>query len=93
MGPPRERGGTKAKEEARLREEALQWGHRANAVERFAAGTLVAGDVMLQWGHRANAVERLGDDWADVDGAVASMGPPRERGGTVALVREQKLTR
>ncbi len=61
MGPPRERGGTlyRARELAALN--PLQWGHRANAVERVVDEAKAAGmSTCLQWGHRANAVERMG---------------------------------
>ncbi len=36
MGPPRERGGTKLELGRQLMALMLQWGHRANAVERFS---------------------------------------------------------
>ncbi len=39
----------------------------------------------LQWGHRANAVERLLRDLILGDLALPSMGPPRERGGTLRI--------
>ncbi len=62
----------------------LQWGHRANAVERRPSRSAGAGRRRLQWGHRANAVERLPPLAVRSAGLEASMGPPRERGGTSA---------
>ncbi len=83
MGPPRERGGTEqAPHRDALNPEMLQWGHRANAVERFSRSWIASTRSLLQWGHRANAVERLTSPSSVGAPSPASMGPPRERGGT-----------
>ena len=37
----------------------LQWGHRANAVERSHGLWVESVKITLQWGHRANVVETV----------------------------------
>src|SRR5450432_895594 len=61
MGPLRERGGDAAGDRIRSRSRnRLQWGHRANAVERGVSTTPShSQNAVLQWGHRANAVESI----------------------------------
>ena len=60
----------------------LQWGRRVNAAEvrhMLPAGTKV---YHLQWGRRVNAAEVRPRLIEGRGGQPASMGPPRERGGS-----------
>src|SRR5690349_12385740 len=58
----------------------LQWGHCANAVERWPRSFTRCATSTLQWGHCANAVERTLNELVRFC-SLASMGPLRERSG------------
>src|SRR5690606_17231702 len=60
----------------------LQWGRCANAAESLQWKSALIAMIKLQWGRCANAAESR-DGTADrgLHGALASMGPLRERSG------------
>ncbi len=82
MGPPRERGGTINRMRTSSQAIRLQWGHRANAVERMAPSTRSARTHAPFNGATARTRWNVSRVDAHVFLVFPSMGPPRERGGT-----------
>ena len=69
-----------ARDRGRLGE--LQWGRRVNAAEVITKHVVRPFYQLLQWGRRVNAAEVLKRVVPNEHGHHASMGPPRERGGS-----------